>query len=333
MQVSEVQQEDFVAEVDRQITRAYELAERGDVAGAVELFGEIRDFGERPQLKPLVDKLENGFRASVSAERDKFRTFIREGNPSDPERRIVILADSLGLPRPEHPNDILNGLPTSYAFALREAVARRAAEEGAPATAIDPLCQRYATTDRVLENMALAQLDGADLIIHVGLNDFSRRIFMERQRLALKLLPNALVNRIVKFSQVNMYRADLIRHFSEFCYVPLDKWVANIQSIIDKANAAGARSLTWFTIVQLPMTVESHTPNYRYNVTRYNLALYEAARRGDIQLLDADRMFWDHGYKAHMHSDLMHLSPKGHVSICNRMIERLFDVKAYRVHE
>ena len=44
-------------------------------------------------------------------------------------------------------------------------------------------------------------------------------------------------------------------------------------------------------------------------------------------------MFWERGYESHMHSDLMHLSPKGHLYICNRMIERLFDVKEYLVKE
>lgn len=325
--------EDFAAEVERKVSKAYQLAEKKDIKGAVEIFGDIRNFGEQPGLKERVDKLEKEFQASIRSERDQFRSYIKQGNPLEPERRIVILADSLGLPRPDQPNNVIDSQATNYPFALREGVKRRNAKDGGPKTAIDPLCQRYATSETVLQNLELTSVTDADVIIHVGLNDFSRRIFMERQRLAMKLLPNDLVNRIVCFSQANMYRADIIRHYSEFCYVPIEKWHANIRTIVDKVKEGGARSLTWFTIIQLPVRVEAHTPNYRYNVVRYNLGLYDAARRGLFDLLDVDRMFWERGYEAHMHSDLMHLSPKGHLYICNRMIERLFGVKEYLVKE
>lgn len=324
----DAKQEDFVAEIERDVTKAYELAEARDIEEAVELFDKIRDFCERPELKIRADKLEGDFKRSVSSERDQFRAFISQRNPAEPKRRVVILADSLGLPRPAHPKDFLDSQPTTYALALQQATRRRA-EIGGPPTAIDPLCQRYATSDTVLENMALASLEGADVIVHVGLNDFSRRIFMERQRLAMKLLPADLVNRIVRFSQVNMYRADIIRHFNDFAYVSLEDWTANIGTITEKAKAAGARSVTWFTIIQLPMKVESHTPYYRYNVLRYNLALYEAHRHGLIDILDIDRMFWEQGFESHVDADLMHLSLKGHTYVANRLMERFFDLKVY----
>lgn len=324
--------DELVVNVEKKVDRAYQLADAGDIVSAVEVFDEVRNFGEAPELKGRVDKLENEFLKSVTAERDAFRSYVKQGNPVDPERRIVIFADSLGLPRPGDPSNVIDNQATSYAFALREAVKRRQ-KDGAPKAAVDPVCQRYATSSTVIENMKLAQLVDADVIVHVGLNDFSRRIFLERQRLSLKLLPNALVNRIVKFSQVNMYRADIIRRYDQMCYTPLDKWVENIGAIAATAKSGGARSLTWFTMVQLPKRVEAHTPGYRYNVLSYNLALYAAERSGAIKLLDLDRMFWERGFETHMHSDLMHLSPKAHLVVCNRMIEQLFDVSEYTFKE
>jgi hypothetical protein len=324
--------DEIVTLVDKKIDHAYELAAAGDIVGAVEVFDEVRNFGETPDLKERVDKLENDFLKTVAAERDAFRSYVKQGNPVDPDRRILIFADSLGLPRPGDPSNVVDNQATSYAFALREAVKRRH-KDGAPKAAVDPICQRYATSATVLENMPLAQIEGADVIVHVGLNDFSRRIFLERQRLSLKLLPNALVNKIVKFSQVNMHRADIIRRYDQLCYTPLDKWVKNIAEIAGKAKSGGARSLTWFTMVQLPMRVEAHTPSYRYNVLSYNLALYAAEKSGAIKLLDLDRMFWERGFETLMHSDLMHLSQKAHLFVCNRMIEQLFDVDEYTFKE
>jgi hypothetical protein len=323
---------EIVDTVEKKIDKAYQLAAAGDIASAVELFDEVRNFGETPDLKERVDKLEKDFLKSVTAERDAFRSYVKQGNPVDPERRIVIFADSLGLPRPGDPSNVLDNQATSYAFALREAVKRRH-KEGAPKAAVDPICQRYATSATVIENMPLAQLEGADVIVHVGLNDFSRRIFLERQRQSLKLLPNALINKIVKFSQVNMHRADIIRRYDQHCYTPLDKWVNNIAEIAEKAKSGGARSLTWLTMVQLPVRVEAHTPGYRYNVLSYNLALYAAERSKAIKLLDVDRIFWELGFESLMHSDLMHLTQKAHLFVCNRMIEQLFDVEKYTFKE
>ena len=86
-------------------------------------------------------------------------------------------------------------------------------------------------------------------------------------------------------------------------------------------------------MVQLPVRVEAHTPNYRYNVVSYNLSLYSAARAGAIGLLDLDRQFWERGFETYMHADLMHLSQRAHLYVCNRMIERLFDVAEYTFKE
>ena len=229
--------DEIIASVEKKIDKAYQLAAGSDISGAVEMFDEVRNFGEAPELKERVDTLEQDFLKNVEAERDAFRSYVRQGNPVDPERRILIFADSLGLPRPGDPSNVIDNQATSYAFALREAVKRRH-KDGAPKAAVDPICQRYATSATVIKNMELAQMDGADVIVHVGLNDFSRRIFLERQRLSLKLLPNQLINKIVKFSQVDMHRADIIRRYDQHCYTPLPTWEKNIAAIAEKVKLA-----------------------------------------------------------------------------------------------
>jgi hypothetical protein len=320
-----------VKAVAEKINNAYRAAEAKDMANAVRLFDEVRNFAATPDLSDKTDKFEADFQKSIRQERDKFRSYVREGNPPAAERKIVILADSLGLPRPKEPLNVLDNMATSYAFALREGTKRLAGK--VPKTSIDPLCTRYATSDTVLRDMALADLDGADVIVHVGLNDFSRRIFTERQRLSMKMLPQELVNKIVKFGQANMYRAEIIAAFPEHCYVPHDKWIANIAEIATSARKAGARSVTWLSIMQLPVSVERHTPNYRFNVLRYNLALYDAVRTGLIEMLDVDCLFRDFGREKFVHSDQMHLSLRGHLFICNRFIERLFGLAEYNFKE
>ena len=323
----------IIASVESDIDRAFALAEDGKIIQAVDLFGKVRDFANCEEMSALVDILEEQFRATVTTERDKFHNYVRQGNMPQATRKTVILADSLGLPRPGEPLNVVGNDATSYAFALREANKRLARSEDVEPMAVEPICERYATSETVLRNMDLVDLKDADVVVHVGLNDFSRRIFMERQRLSLKLLPTALSQKIVRFSQVNYYRSALIKHFDDYCYVSREQWAANISALVKKAKAKGARSVTWLTIIQLPLRVEAHTPGYRYNVLNYNLQLYQDEKKGNIHLLDVDRLFWERGIGGHMHEDAMHLSKVGHLCVCNRLVERFYGLESYTVKE
>ena len=160
-------------------------------------------------------------------------------------------------------------------------------------------------------------------VVHVGLNDFSRRIFTESQRVALKLLPQDLVREIVRFSQVNHYRWDIIERYEDYCYVTLDRWRRNIAEIVARVTDKGARSVTWLTIVQLPSSVEAHTPGYRYNVNRYNGALYEAQKHRLLSVYDLDRVAWEVGIDKVMLEDRMHISLDGHAIIGRGLVPHL----------
>jgi lysophospholipase L1-like esterase len=314
------------------LEEAYALAAAGGRREAALLFGELRRFGEDPSVAPTVDRIQARFMSEMAKERDRFRAHIAERQPSKTATRIVICADSLGLPRPDEPLDQIEGRPTSYAYAMTESFAALAAA-GKLAIGVEAWCQRYATSDTVVGWLDGIDLKDAHLLVHVGLNDFSRRIFDERQRLSLQILPDALRANLLCFAQANMYRRDIIEAFRDYCYVPRERWRQNIGRIVDVARAKGARSINWLTIVQLPDEKIATTPRYRANVLAYNLALYEARDNGRIRLIDIDRAAWENAFPSFLRDDLMHLSPAGHRWVANRLVELVLGVKGYTVGE
>ncbi|MDX2158252.1 MAG: hypothetical protein SFW09_17255 [Hyphomicrobiaceae bacterium] len=304
-----------VDEIRTKIAAAHAMAVGGSRREAVDLFHEIRCFADRGPLAEVVGKLVAEFSATNEAERNKFNAFVRQGSPANATRRAILFSDSLGLPRPRQPLGAIGNRATSYAFALRENLKRSARNNSNPAFRIEPWCQRYATSENVLSWIDGIDFTDANVFVHVGLNDFSRRIFTERQRISMKLLPPDLVREIVRFSQANHYRWDIINQYDDYCYVSIDRWRRNIAEVAAGVGRKGARSVTWFTIVQLPLAVETHTPHYRFNVTRYNGALYEAQKDRLLRVYDLDRVAWENGINKVMLDDLMHISLDGHAII------------------
>jgi len=325
---------EVVETLSGEIDEAYGRAEAGEIDRAVELFDGVRQFATRFGLNKPVEDAEQAFREGVQRERESFAAYVNRGNPTQPDRRILVFADSLGLPRPGEAPNVVNARPSNYPFALREAFKRvRKIDGSAPRVGIYPWCQRYATSDDVVAALRDTDVNRADVVVHVGLNDFSVRIFTEPQRLSLSLLPNELVRKITRFAQADMYRFEITKRFPDHVYVPLQRFAENIETIASVLRAGNVRSITCLTIISLPMHVERHTANYRWNVTRYNNVLYDARRRGRINLIDIDRHAWEYGFSKFMHADLMHLSPDGHVYICNRFVERILGLKEYRALE
>ena len=289
-----------LALITEEIERAHTMAARGADQVAAQTFALVRGMcvasAGRDELTKRLDAVGKGF----TREREKYRTLIASRFATG--RPLVVIADSLGLPRLDDTEGEYHGAERTYPYLLGEHFGDRA---------VDSYCQRYFTTQEVLE-LLLAEPDlgrSSDVLLHVGLNDCATRMFTEPDRLSLDLLPEKLKSLIVDFAQ--KYRSVILRELPPCHYVPPDRFSANLDATLALLNERGARVVVT-TIIMPLVRYWVRTPGIQRNFTNYNLRVMDAAHRHGAALLDMDRLVWDQQHTQVLLADGMHLSVKGH---------------------
>lgn len=251
-------------------------------------------------------------------EAKKLQALTDEGNlKNENNENIYIIGDSLHLPRPEETKREDFGFPFVCTHHLQELIKK----ESLPYQ-VQTWAQRYFTTSSILKNWDTIfpqDLKDTHLIIHVGLNDYVERMFLEEERLAMDLYPEALKLQIVKFAQ--MYRKEIINRQSGHSYVPFHQFQKNIQEIIVRANKANCKSLTFVNIIALPSNSWKSTPRSMWNTTRFNMFLYDMGQQHNITILDLDRLVWETGLHDNLLADKMHLSQSGHQILADEILK------------
>jgi hypothetical protein len=301
--------ERFAAVVAEAIGAARAAAEAGRRDEAVRRFDLCRallvEAAPPGALRARIDKEARRF----AVEAEALSAALRARSAPNPSRRAMVIADSLGLPRPEEAAPMGEADRGVYAGLLLDELSMRG-----PA-AVDAHCQRFFTTDDALAlvEAAPARLAGAQLYVHLGLNDCAVRMFMPKQRLAAGLLPKPLVDAVVGFARE--FRVDIVRAFPDHQYVPLDRFGANVVAIAAAARRAGAAGTTFATLLTPPTKFWRRTPQVCRRFTAYNLRLMEAAAAAGAAVVDVDRMIWEEGVARLAAPDGMHLSPAGHARL------------------
>lgn len=290
-------QADRIAEV---MDRAEALAQEARMRPAVQAFALARsmavDLPGPAVIAGIIARNEQVYRA----ERERHRKAIAARRPEG--RGLVIFADSLGLPRPVP----RGGQP------LEDRVYPELIADARPGRAVSSLCQRFFTTDHLRHELqADATLGaGADVIIHVGLNDCANRMFLENERLALDLLPEALSVRIVEFSR--RHRRAILTDLPSRHYVAPEMFSANLDACLALLKGRKAARVVLTTIILPPVTAWAGTPFIHMNFAGYNLRIMEAARRNGALLFDFDRHVWQAQHLDALLADGMHLASEGH---------------------
>jgi len=226
-----------------EITRAHEFAQAGQMGLAVKFFDVAREmahvFADPAALGQVISKEKSG----LSNERQRYREINFEHGAGEGRVPLLLLGDSLGLPRSEQISGKYRGAETTYGWML-----------GYQAHPFHPtaVCQRYFTTDdavRVLtEDPTLAQTKHA--VIHLGLNDCANRRFLEHERLALSLLNDDLRQQIVGFAQT--YQKTILKRLPERHYVCLDRFRSNLDLICALLRKGGAEKIILTTVILPP---------------------------------------------------------------------------------
>lgn len=301
------------AALTQEINRAHALAQEGRTGLAVKSFdlarGMARDWADPAALARAISTEKTNLGRERLAYADRVATHSTQAG----RKQLLILGDSLGLPRPDAMATPQKGAEITYPWRLGNAGFR-----------VAQVCQRYFTTAdalRVLdETPALAECDAA--VIHLGLNDCANRMFMEDERLALGLLPEALRTRIVGFAQT--YRRQILTQLPSRHYVTVEDYSANLDKLATRLRQGGARQLVLTTTILPPSRAWPSTPGVNANFGRYNQALMEVAWRTGATLFDLDRLIYEAGFAAVLNPDGMHLSAEGHALFANS-VERFLN--------
>lgn len=290
-----------IATVSATIEQAFEFAEKKQYAVAVRGFATVRSmipiFADPHDLKMAVsrDALNN------QRERDHQRKQLSGKFSGD--RKIVLISDSLGLPRPEEKEGREFDCSDTFSSYLGEVT------EGC---SIDSICQRFATTNnilRILNDEADLGRD-SDVVIHIGLNDCANRMFLTRERIAMSLLPKELNNRIVEFAR--RFRAQILTLLPPYHYVDPARFRSNLETSIATLRKRNVKKIVLTTIILPPAKFWRGTPGMNRNFGQYNQIIMDVCNEHKATLFDFDRHVWGNMADAPLISDGMHLSHNGH---------------------
>ncbi len=297
--------------IQKYIEDAYALAENKEFDAAINHFFTLRMLLLTSKVKGKTPQdIVEAHASYYKNEAKKFQNIVDNANPSllEPYETIFIIGDSLQLPRPDETKREDFGFPHVCSYYLQKLI-----KKDAFPYRVQTWAQRYYTTSSIVQNwkhILPDTLANSHIVIHVGLNDYVERIFLEEERLAMDLYPEALKLKIVKFAQI--YRKEIIHRQLGHSYVPFPQYKKNIIEIISKAKLQKVKSITFINIIALPSSAWLHTPRCMWNTSRFNMFLYDMEQQHDINIIDLDRLVWENGLHENLLADKMHLSQSGH---------------------
>jgi lysophospholipase L1-like esterase len=222
--------------------------------------------------------------------------------------KVVILADSLALPRQEGEGNI--PYEVTYPYLLDESLRRRLGER---APWIIERGMRSRTIERVLDEwFEMVELRGAEVVvIHIGIVDCAPRVFMPRERAFVeRLRPARLRVRFLDF--VHRHRRRIIK-MRQRVYVPVEKFKTMVEEVVSKSRGAGVRSLVFINIIEPPEEMETRSPGFRRNVEDYNRILRaQADEQTAVHLVDLNNLIREGGGPEALTVDGIHINETGH---------------------
>lgn len=235
--------------------------------------------------------------------------------------KVVILADSLALPRQEGEGNI--PYEATYPYLLDEGLRRRL---GQHAPWIIERGMRSRTIEKVLEEwFELVQLREAEVVvIHVGIVDCAPRVFMPRERAVVeRLRPARLRVRFLDF--VHRHRRGIITKRRRV-YVPLERFKALVEEAVRRGREGRLRALIFVNIIEPPQSMEERSPGFQRNVAEYNRVLAAQAAEPFVRLVDLDALIKAHGGAERLTVDGIHVNEAGHRMLADELEGRLLEL-------
>lgn len=228
--------------------------------------------------------------------------------------KIVILADSLALPRPEDIGDTPH--EATYPYLLDQALRREAPDH----QVIERGMRRRTINDVLADWREMVEFRRPDiLVVHVGIVDCAPRVFLRRESdFIANLRFVSLREFITNFAHNHRRRIVTLRRR---VYVTAQVFEAQVREVCERARTLGIKSLVFINIIKPPDSLEQRSPGFQLNVDTYNRILQTVAQEQGVHLVDLNRLVAnDDGTKAVL-DDGIHLTREGH-KILARELEK-----------
>lgn len=313
------------AEVSAQIEKSFYLADHYDIDNAIASFKKIRSL---LTLLPTAkgnyneEEMRNVKEARVFQRKIKDEFDIVLGN-----EEVLLIGDSLILPRPLETRNINYGMTRSYAYMFNK---------NNHGFKLLPWAQRNLNTSKLLDqwdNIG-SNLANKHIVIQLGNNDYKKNIFSEIHLAAINSLSIDLKKRVYEFAE--LYGKDIIKSQDDLNNVPFNQFRENVESIVKLALEQGVKSLTFISIMAAPQSAEINFPGSVTDYQRYNSVFKTVSEKSSIvRFLDVNELLSNLKKYPGILSDNVHLSIPGHQALASAIFSKLsienYDKKTYRV--
>lgn len=232
--------------------------------------------------------------------------------------KILIFADSLALAREPEGGNIR--YEETYPFLLDVALKQR---YGADAPLVNDRGMRSRTIEHVIDHwFEEVELKNPDMVvIHVGIVDCAPRVFLRRERGFIENLRSERLRRgILNF--VHKHRSRIIE-LRKKVYVPPHRFKALLDQAVSRAVANPARKLLFVNIISPSDTLEARSPGFQSNVKLYNEMLAAHVNGTSIDLIDLNKIVWEHGGPDKLTVDGVHINQEVHKLLAAELESRV----------
>ena len=242
--------------------------------------------------------------------------------------KVVILADSLALPREEVGGE--RCFEVCYPYLLHESLRD---EFGKDAPLIIERGMRLRTVEAVLTDWhEQVELRNADVVVvHVGVVDCAPRVFLRRENNFLANRPKWMRDPILKF--VHEHRPWIIQHRPRV-YVPLARFQRHVEEVTQLARTSKVQLLVYINIVEPPDATEQRSPGFQQNVRLYNDVLARQASESMVRYVDVDKLIKAEGGSDILTIDGVHRNERAHQLLASRLTHEISSLyKSYTQSE
>lgn len=231
--------------------------------------------------------------------------------------KVVILADSLALPREEVGGE--RCFEVCYPYLLHESLRD---QFGKDAPLIIERGMRLRTVEAVLTDWhEQVELRNADVVVvHVGVVDCAPRVFLRRENAFLANRPKWMRDPILKF--VHEHRRWIIQHRPRV-YVPLARFQRHVEEVTQLARTSKVQLLMYVNIVEPPDAIEQRSPGFQQNVRLYNDVLAKQTSESKVQYVDVDKLIKAEGGSDILTIDGVHLNERAHQLLASRLTHEI----------
>ncbi len=225
--------------------------------------------------------------------------------------RIVILSDSMGMPRPWLDEEERTNIDEVYGGLLRERY--RGCHD------VDLLYVISLDSDNaaIRYHRMVSYREPDIVILHLGINDCAPRVFRRGSRSVLLKPWFRAATRDAGMRFINRYRRGITR-LRRRVYTTLPRFERNMRSIVEGVREHNADAVVLgIAIMEVADTLDERSYGYLENIRAYNAVLRRVLGDGFVEVADLgdkDRLLISDGY---------HLSAEAHRLLADRLGKRI----------